>query len=91
MKIIKELTKDCKREDCALVSYGSMTTLMGWSQTYDKHGNPNARDPNTTTTVYECKTCGTEWTVKECDSRLTISTRARSAAEPYPNGEGVTS
>jgi hypothetical protein len=83
MNIIPKLTKDCEREDCALVDLGSTMTIMGFSQTYDKRGRPIDRDPNTTswrgwssliTTNYECKTCGALWTVKQCGNEVTIST-----------------
>jgi hypothetical protein len=74
MNIIPKLTKDCEREDCALVDLGSTMTIMGFSQTYDKRGRPIDRDPNTITTNYECKTCGALWTVKQCGNEVTIST-----------------
>jgi len=61
---IATLTKDCPREDCRLQYRGSSTTLLGWLPTYDKKGNQIGRDPNTTTSSYNCLTCGVSWRVK---------------------------
>jgi len=62
--MIAKLTKDCPREDCQIEYLGSSTTLLGWSQTYDKHGNPQGRDPNTDTSSYVCHKCGVSWRVR---------------------------
>lgn len=64
---IANLTKDCSREDCRVSCSGQSTTLMGWTQSYDKKGKPIGRDPNTTTAHYRCSTCGVAWKVQERD------------------------
>ncbi len=60
---ITALTKDCPREDCSVSYDGSTSTLAGWMQTYDKQGNPQSRDPNTTMSHLHCVTCGKMWKV----------------------------
>ena len=64
MTDIADLTKDCPREDCRVVYHGSSTTLMGWSQIYDKKGNPVGNDPNTTTSSFTCSACGKRWRIE---------------------------
>lgn len=61
---IQLLTKDCEREDCSISHEGSSTTLLGWTQTYDKNGNPKSQNPNTTTSHYRCFKCSKRWQVK---------------------------
>jgi len=56
---------DCEREDCRVIVLGRMTTLLGWSPTYDKHGNLIDKDPNTVTTHYQCTVCGKDWVEKK--------------------------
>ncbi len=56
---------DCNRNDCVLKEVGSSSTLMSWSQTFDRFGNRlDAEDPNTKTTSYYCRTCGKTYTVE---------------------------
>lgn len=51
-----------------------MTTCMGWTPTYDKHGRRvDSGGPNTTTWNYRCSKCGTSWTVSERRGETTIS------------------
>ena len=62
MNIIQQLTKDCERDDCSIVEGVSMTTCMGWTPSYDKHGNrTDAGDPNSTSTEWRCSACGRNW------------------------------
>ncbi len=61
------LTKDCKSDACRVSYGGSATTLMGFTQEYDKKGNPLHRDPNITTSNFGCSTCGRQWKVKSRD------------------------
>ena len=61
--LIVELTAGCPREDCSIAYDGSSTTLAAFLQTYDKHGNPQGRDPNTTTSHYSCLQCGRRWKI----------------------------
>ena len=63
-KTIREMTKDCRRDDCNIIDLGRTTTLMGWTQSYDKNGNPQNSDPNTITTTYKCTKCGQIWSIK---------------------------
>jgi hypothetical protein len=51
---------ECKKE-CSFSGSGSMTTLMGYTPTWDKHGNMTSRDPNITTSEIRCSTCGKRW------------------------------
>lgn len=64
---IKNLTAECKRDDCSLEYLGGTVTLLGWSQTYDKHGRPTGHDPNTRTSEYRCRKCRVTWEVKSRD------------------------
>jgi len=48
---ISTLTKDCPRDDCSIEVHDARTTLIGWTQIYDKHGRPQQRDPSTGTKV----------------------------------------
>lgn len=76
MSLIQRMTKDCPREDCAIVFDASRTTLMGWSLTYDKHGNQTGRDPNITTSSAKCMACGKAWATREQYDEWTISVTA---------------
>ena len=67
MNLITRLTRNCQRQDCQISYGGSSTTLMGFMPTYDKRGKPIGRDPNTTTSDYQCSTCGKRWQVKSRD------------------------
>ena len=62
MNVIKELIKECTREDCCIVVGASMY----FPTTYDKHGNITSKDYNTRTTDYSCKSCGINWMKAEC-------------------------
>lgn len=64
---IARMTADCEREDCSIVYDGSATTLLGWSQTYDKRGRPKHRDPNMTTGRFHCERCSKRWKVESKD------------------------
>ena len=55
---------DCSREDCRIQSLGCSRTLLAWTPTYDKYGNVDGKDPNVTTELFRCLTCGKEWTEK---------------------------
>jgi hypothetical protein len=56
------ITPDCDRTDCVIQATGpTMTTCLGWTQTFDKWGNPLNSDPNTSSTPMKCVTCGKEW------------------------------
>ena len=64
MNTIQKLTKNCSREDCKIVIGRQAMTLIGWFPTYDKNGNVQGKDPNTTTSEYSCSTCGKKWRVR---------------------------
>ena len=72
MNTIARLTEDCERDDCKVVCHGSSMTCIGWTQSYDKRGNPIDRDPNTTETRYECVRCGKVWNICETAGVETI-------------------
>mgnify|MGYP003405908025 CR=1 FL=1 len=61
MNIFKRLTYSCNKEDCQIVSYGPITTLVHWVAVYDRDGNSLNKNPNSITTNYECKKCGKRW------------------------------
>lgn len=65
MNLAAAVTKNCKREDCSIVIGPSGSTLLGWTQTYDRHGNPTSTNPNYRTTQVRCDSCGGRWAVKE--------------------------
>lgn len=50
-----------------ILDEGTSTTLMGYTQTYDKHGRPQGRDPNTSTSNYRCMVCGNSWEIRSRD------------------------
>lgn len=52
---------DCEREDCVINKEEGLTTCIMWTPLYDKNGNLLNKDPNKTTTHFECFTCGREW------------------------------
>lgn len=55
MSIIPELTKDCARDDCSISGGNSgVSTCLGWSPTYDKHGNRTDHDPSCATLLATC-------------------------------------
>jgi hypothetical protein len=62
-KRIQEMTKTCQREDCSIISHGSITTLIAWTPSYDKNGNLQGEDPNDVISRYECRTCGKQWQI----------------------------
>lgn len=55
------ITPDCDRTDCVVQEGGSMSTCIGWTPTYDKFGNLLNSDPNKTTSMMSCITCGKNW------------------------------
>lgn len=57
----KTITPDCDRDDCRVSMGATMTTCMGWSPVFDKHGKMLNKDPNTSTTQMSCLTCGKTW------------------------------
>lgn len=61
MNIFKRLTYSCNKENCRIVSHGTMTTLANWNEVYDRNGNSLNKNPNNITTNYECNTCGKRW------------------------------
>lgn len=68
---ITEMTAGCEKE--CRINYGLFTTTcMGWVQTFDKHGNPTGRDPNTSTGTAHCQTCGKNWLVVERDGTVEV-------------------
>ncbi len=74
--MIKELTKDCERDDCRLWSSGGVSTCMGWTPTYDKHGNQTDDDPNTHSSQWKCSSCRREWLVSTRRGERTITVLA---------------
>ena len=63
----------CKRDDCVIQNLGSSVTLMGWTQTYDKYGNPLGKVPNTRKTAYKCLTCNKMWDVTLRNGEATVN------------------
>jgi hypothetical protein len=65
VNIIEQCTKDCTRDDCSITTDGGMVTCMGWTPTYDKHGNrTDDGDPNIHTQTVRCSTCRWQWTIR---------------------------
>ncbi len=79
MSLIPELTKDCDRDDCRVIGgNASVSTCMAWTPVYDKQGNRiDDGDPNTSTTTYDCATCGAHWTVSTQFGETKITKRNR--------------
>jgi hypothetical protein len=66
IEMIKEATKNCKSEDCAVTVRGGGTqTLVVYTPTFDKNGMVSSRDPNVYSTRLECVTCGMKWDVTQ--------------------------
>lgn len=64
VKLVKKLTKGCERADCSVVFDGHTSTCLGWTQSYDKDGNPSGSDPNIDTMQARCVSCSKQWVVK---------------------------
>lgn len=62
---------DCQQE-CRFQIIGQRSTLMGWNQVYDKHGNPVGSDPNTVTQEMYCQTCNRHFDVKTTRGESTV-------------------
>lgn len=60
---------DCPREDCRLSYTQGSSTLIGFTQEYDKRGNPLHEDPNTTTNIVKCSACGGQW-LESCQGKI---------------------
>lgn len=77
MNMIAEVTKDCPREDCSISGGDSgVSTCVGWSPTYDKHGNrTDCGDPNTFTSELRCSKCGASWIISTQYGKTTITQR----------------
>ena len=53
---------ECDQQNkCRFISRGSSRTLMGWTPTYDREGNMIGKDPNRTTSYWQCGTCDKGW------------------------------
>lgn len=83
--IVARCTKDCEREDCSISggAYG-FSTCMGWTPTYDKHGNRTDRgDPNTHTTSMRCASCGKQWAITTQYGETTVKETQSEPAWAY--------
>lgn len=49
------------REDCRFYIGGRSSTLIGWTQVFDREGRPLNQDPNTHKTAMSCSSCGRCW------------------------------
>ena len=87
---IQAVTKDCPREDCSISGGNSgMSTCMGWSPSYDKHGNRTSRgDPNIFTTSLMCSKCGASWRLSTQYGKTTITPVAPRLAATQSIGDG---
>ena len=57
---------ECPREDCKFINHGGSTTLAYYPPIYDKNGVNTNPDRNTTTSMFECLTCGKKWVSTMC-------------------------
>ena len=74
IEMIKQATKDCKREDCALTITGTTATLVAYVPTYDRNGMMSAGgDPNTYSSRLECRTCGMKWDVHQRQQEMSVN------------------
>lgn len=55
---------ECPRDDCRFLDCGSSSTLVAYIPIYDKNGVNTNPDRNTTTSIFECITCGKRWKCK---------------------------
>lgn len=60
-----KLCEQCQKENLKskIFILGSSRTLLGWAPYYDEEGNYHNKDPNKTTTHYQCNN-GHKWTEK---------------------------
>jgi hypothetical protein len=59
--------RDCERDaaECRITNLGGMSTMLGWSPTYDGDGNRTDRgNPNSLTEWWHCRTCNRRWSSK---------------------------
>ena len=61
MNIYERLTENCREIDCEIQNIGSISTLLGYNETYDRYGNPTSKNPNNITTNYKCLKCNRKW------------------------------
>lgn len=79
---VLEPHKTCPREDCRIEHLGGTSTLMGWSPTFDKHGNQIGSDPNIRISRSRCATCGAEWELRtQSDASSIKITKSRQDGE----------
>ena len=64
MNLVAVVTKECKREDCAISLGHTGTTTMGWAPKYDRHGKTIGPDPNTNFGSARCDSCKRSWTAR---------------------------
>lgn len=71
MGLIAKLTAGCKG-DCRVSLEGGVSTLVGWTPVYDRHGQLLNEDPNTHTQGAYCGACRKRWTVSQTAGKTTI-------------------
>jgi hypothetical protein len=70
------------RADCSLYEAGGVTTLLGWSACYDKHGNRiNGVDPNVHKSSLVCASCCRQWIMRSQGGQTTISEKIGTAED----------
>jgi hypothetical protein len=63
MNEFADMTSKCARVDCSIQLRSSSMTCIGWTPTFDRNGRKTSDDPNITTSVYHCTSCGRTWKV----------------------------
>lgn len=76
-ELIRSVTDNCPRADCSLAETGGVTTLLGWSARYDKHGNRSSDrssdDPNVYRSTLSCSACLRRWLTRTQGGQTTIT------------------
>lgn len=74
MNVIREITKECGREDCRIDCDSSvLSTCVAWTPTFSRDGKQINSDPNTHTSRASCDSCGKRWGIVTCGSKTDIS------------------
>jgi hypothetical protein len=73
----------CPREasECRITMTTQMAAYVAWTPVYDGNGLLANADPNHATTVYNCATCGNNWTSEDAEASDTFKDPGSPKAE----------
>lgn len=67
--------------ECRFIHSPTLTTCMGFTPIYDKHGNNLNPDRNITTGTIWCSVCNTQWGFKQCLNEIEYSVLQKPVVE----------